>query len=111
MLPTLMVRSRRYAPNFSKPDRWYHALPMTLDFALTEEQNALVQTARDFARKEIIPVAGKYDESGEFPRDIFKKAWDTGLMNAEVPEAYGGVGLSCLDHCLLQEEIAYGCSG
>ncbi len=32
-------------------------------------------------------------------------------MNAEVPEAYGGVGLSCVDHCLLQEEIAYGCTG
>ena len=84
---------------------------MPLDFALTEEQKALIQTARDFARKEIVPVAGKYDESAEFPREVFKKAWDTGLMNAEVPEAYGGVGLSCLDHCLLQEEIAYGCAG
>ncbi len=84
---------------------------MALDFALTEEQNALVQTARDFTRKEIIPVAGRYDESGDFPRDVFKKAWSTGLMNAEVPEAYGGVGLPCLDHCLLQEEIAYGCAG
>ena len=84
---------------------------MPLDFALTEEQKALVATARDFARKEIIPVAGKYDESGEFPRELFKRAWETGLMNAEVPEEYGGVGLSCLDHCLLQEEISYGCCG
>jgi acyl-CoA dehydrogenase len=84
---------------------------MALDFALTEEQAALVTTARDFAKKEIVPVAGRYDESGEFPRDVFKKAWETGLMNAEVPEAYGGVGLSCVDHCLVQEEIAYGCCG
>ena len=84
---------------------------MPLDFALTEEQTALVATARDFAKNEIVPVAGRYDESGEFPRDVFKKAWDTGLMNAEVPEAYGGVGLSCVDHCLVQEEIAYGCTG
>jgi acyl-CoA dehydrogenase len=84
---------------------------MPLDFALTEEQKALVATARDFARKEIIPVAGKYDESSEFPREVFKRAWETGLMNAEVPEEYGGVGLSCLDHCLMQEEIAYGCAG
>lgn len=84
---------------------------MPLDFALTEEQKALVTTARDFTRKEIIPVAGKYDESGEFPREVFKRAWETGLMNAEVPEAYGGLGLSCLDHCLMQEEIAYGCCG
>ena len=84
---------------------------MALDFALTEEQAALVTTARDFAKNEIVPVAGRYDESGEFPREIFKKAWETGLMNAEVPEAYGGVGLSCVDHCLVQEEIAYGCCG
>ncbi len=42
-----------------------------LDFALTEEQKALVTTARDFARKEIIPVAARYDESGEFPREVF----------------------------------------
>jgi len=84
---------------------------MPLDFALTEEQQALVTTARDFTKKEIIPVAGRYDESGEFPRDLFKKAWDTGLMNAEVPESYGGVGLSCVDHCLMQEEISFGCAG
>ena len=84
---------------------------MPLDFALTEEQNALVTTAREFARNEIIPVASRFDESAEFPREVFKKAWDTGLMNAEVPEAYGGVGLSCIDHCLIQEEIAYGCAG
>jgi len=84
---------------------------MPLDFALTEEQRALITTARDFAKNEIVPVAGRYDESGEFPREIFKKAWETGLMNAEVPEAYGGVGLSCVDHCLVQEEIAYGCTG
>ncbi len=84
---------------------------MPLDFALTEEQQALVATAREFTRKEIIPQAARFDESGDFPREVFRRGWETGLMNAEVPEAYGGVGLSCLDHCLLQEEIAYGCAG
>ncbi len=84
---------------------------MPLDFALTEEQKALVITARDFTRKEIIPVAAGFDESGEFPRELLRRAWETGLMNAEVPEAYGGVGLTCVDHCLLQEEISYGCAG
>ena len=84
---------------------------MTYDLSLTEEQESLIATARDFARKEIIPVAGKYDESGEFPREIFKKAWEIGLMNIEIPEAYGGLGLGCLDDCLVQEEIAYGCAG
>ena len=70
-----------------------------------------MQTARDFARKEIIPVAGHLDEEGEFPHRSLKQAWETGLMNFEVPEEYGGLGLSCLDHCLILEEIACGCAG
>jgi acyl-CoA dehydrogenase len=81
------------------------------DLTYTEEQEALVQTARDFTRKEIIPVAGHYDETGEVPRDILKRAWETGLMNIEVPEKYGGLGGSCLDNCLVQEEVAFGCLG
>lgn len=82
-----------------------------MDLSLTEEQDALVDTAREFTRKEIIPRAGHYDETGEFPREIFKKAFETGLMNVEIPEAYGGLGGSCLDNCLVQEEVSFGCSG
>ena len=82
-----------------------------MDLRLSEEQEALAQTARDFTRKEIIPRAAHHDETGEFPREIFKKAWDTGLMNVEIPEAYGGLGGSCLDNCLVQEEVSFGCSG
>jgi len=84
---------------------------MAFDLSLTDEQKALVDTARDFTRKEIIPVAARYDESGDFPRDEFRRAWETGLMNVEVPEAYGGLGLGCFEHCLIQEEVAYGCTG
>jgi acyl-CoA dehydrogenase len=82
-----------------------------MDLSFTEEQDALVQTAREFTRKEITPKAGHLDETGEFPRDILKKAWETGLMNIEIPAAYGGLGGGCLDNCLAQEEIAFGCSG
>ena len=84
---------------------------MPMDMSFTDEQTALVDTVRDFAKKEIIPVAGKLDEDGTFPQAMLKKAWELGLLNAEVPEAYGGLGLSCLDHCLIQEEVAYGCAG
>src|SRR5688572_15061486 len=84
---------------------------MALDFTLGEEQQALIQTARDFTRKEIIPVAAHHDDTGEFPREVLRRAWQTGLMNVEVPEALGGLGLGCLEHCLIQEEIAYGCTG
>jgi len=82
-----------------------------MDMSLTEEQIALVDTVREFAKKEIIPVAGQLDEEGKFPVEILKKAWELGFLNAEVPEAYGGLGLSCLDHCLIQEEVSFGCGG
>lgn len=82
-----------------------------MDLSLSEEQLALAQTAREFTRKEITPRAAHHDETGEFPREIFQRAWATGLMNIEVPEAYGGLGGSCLDNCLVQEEVSYGCSG
>jgi acyl-CoA dehydrogenase len=80
------------------------------DFAHTEEQKALAATAREFAKKEIIPVAGKLDEEAAFPLEICQKAWELGLANCELPEAFGGLGLSCLSHCLILEEIAYGCT-
>lgn len=82
-----------------------------MDLSLSEEQLALAQTAREFTRKEITPRAAHHDETGEFPREIFQRAWATGLMNIEIPEAYGGLGGSCLDNCLVQEEVSYGCSG
>jgi acyl-CoA dehydrogenase len=80
-------------------------------FDFNEEQQQLIETAREFALREIVPVAGHLDEEGIFPKDICKKGWETGLMNCEIPEAYGGLGLSCLSHCLVLEEISYGCTG
>ena len=80
------------------------------DPTLTEAQEALIETARRFAAEKIVPVAGKYDESGEFPTDVFHEAWELGLMNVEVPEAYGGLELTTTDGCLIAEELSYGCS-
>ncbi len=82
-----------------------------VSFDYSDEQKALVQTARDFTRKEIIPVAGQLDEEGTFPREICERAWETGLMNCEIPESLGGLGLSCLDYSLVLEELSYGCVG
>ena len=81
------------------------------NFEFSDEEKQLIDTAREFARKEIVPVAGELDEHGTFPAEICKKAWETGLMNCEIPEAFGGLGLSCLAHCLVLEEISYGCTG
>ncbi len=82
-----------------------------MDLSFTEEQDALIHTAREFARKDIVPKAAHFDETGEFPRELLKKAWELGLMNIEIPAAFGGLGGSCLDNCLVQEEVSFGCSG
>jgi acyl-CoA dehydrogenase len=81
------------------------------DLTLTDEQNAIVQTAREFARNEVAPVAGHLDEEGKFPTELMNQAFQLGLINFEVPEAYGGLGLSCLTHSLVLEEIAWACAG
>ena len=82
-----------------------------MDFKLTEEQQALQDLAREFARNEIEPVAAEHDRSGEFAMDIYKKAFDLGLMNTHIPEEHGGIGLGILDNCIIAEELAAGCSG
>ena len=82
-----------------------------VDFTLTDEQKSLRELARDFATKEIRPVAWKYDNDGTWPQDVIDKAHEVGLMNTHVPEEYGGPGLGFLDGCLIEEELAWGCSG
>jgi acyl-CoA dehydrogenase len=82
-----------------------------MDFTLNEEQRALQELARDFARTEIEPVAPHHDRTGEFALDVYRKAFEVGLMNTHVPEAYGGPGLGAFENCLIAEELAAGCSG
>jgi len=82
-----------------------------MDFALTDEQQALQATARRFAQTEIAPAAAHYDQTGEFPREIIRKAWELGLVSTAIPEAYGGLGLPILDACIAVEELAWGCAG
>jgi acyl-CoA dehydrogenase len=82
-----------------------------VDFTLTDEQKNLRELAHDFAEKEIRPVAWEYDKDGTWPQEIIEKAHEVGLMNTHVPEEYGGAGLGFLDGCLIEEEMAWGCSG
>src|SRR5580692_6566969 len=69
------------------------------------------EMAHDFAANEMRPVAWDYDRDATWPQDIIDKAWGLGLMNGHLPEEYGGPGLSYLDGCIIEEEIAWGCSG
>ncbi len=82
-----------------------------ISFALSDEQRALRELAREFAEKEIRPKAAEYDEHQTHPADVIAKAHDLGLMNAHVPEEYGGAGLPCFDGMLIGEELYWGCSG
>ncbi len=82
-----------------------------LDFSLTPEQESLQDLARKFARTEMAPRAAACDKEGRFPEEIYRKAWELGLMNLNVPSEYGGSGLSVLDQCLIVEELAYACGG
>jgi len=82
-----------------------------IGFDPTPEQEALREMARKFAANEIRPKAAEWDRDGVFPMDLFRKAFDLGLMTGFIPEVYGGQGLSSLDACFLEEELAWGCSG
>jgi acyl-CoA dehydrogenase len=82
-----------------------------VDFTLTEEQKSLREMTHDFAEKEIRPVAWEYDKNGTWPQEIIEKAWEVGLLNTHLPPEYGGPGLSFFDGVLIEEEIAWGCSG
>lgn len=82
-----------------------------IDYTLTEEQIALTEMARDFAKNELAPNAAKYDQSHEFPWEIMRKAFDAGFMTSDIPEAYGGGGLSNFDMSLISEELSAGCPG
>lgn len=82
-----------------------------VDFSLSEEQQMLRDMVREFTRNEITPRAAHHDETGEFPEEICRKAWEHGLMNLHIPEAYGGLGMDAMAGVLIGEEFAYGCSG
>ena len=75
-------------------------------FPFTDEHEMIRQTARDFAQKEISPIAAEFDESGEFPISTIKKMGDLGFMGIEVPEKYGGAGMDTLSYVLALEEIS-----
>lgn len=80
-------------------------------YDLPEDVKMLQDLAMDFSRKEILPQAEYYDESDEWPWQIFHKAREVGLINVNIPEEYGGLGASILEECVIAEAMAYGCSG
>jgi acyl-CoA dehydrogenase len=80
-------------------------------FALSDEQKALRELAREFAEKEIRPKAAEYDEHQTHPADVVAKAHEVGLMNLQVPADCGGPELSLFEGALVSEELCWGCAG
>jgi alkylation response protein AidB-like acyl-CoA dehydrogenase len=76
------------------------------NFTMSENQRMVRDLARDFAEKEIRPNVMKYDESQEFPKEIFKKLGEVGFLGAIFPEEYGGSDMSTLDFAVMMEEIS-----
>ena len=81
------------------------------DFSLSEDDLSVQSLARKFARTEMVPHAAECDRTGRFPEEIYRKAWELGLMNLNVPTEYGGSGLGLFQQCLIVEELARGCGG
>lgn len=82
-----------------------------VNFGLTDDQKALQEAARQFARKEIMPVAPHYDQTMEYPWEVIKKAHPVGCLNMSLPSSVGGMGLSLFEQVIVGEELAYGCTG
>ncbi len=82
-----------------------------MDFNLTEDQKDLQKRAREFAIKEVLPVAASYDEAEVMPIKVIKKAWEAGLTNLSIPKEYGGQGYGIMESVIVVEEIAAACPG
>ena len=77
-----------------------------MDFALTDEQREIQALARDFADSEIVPHAADWDREHRFPRDVFGKLGELGLMGVCVPEELGGAGADFVSYVLVLEELS-----
>ena len=82
-----------------------------IDFSLSDDLLEIRTRARDFARKEILPLAAEYDLKAQVPPDIVAKAMAAGLMNVTIPQEYGGMGYGALENALIAEELGAACSG
>jgi len=76
-----------------------------VDFQLSDEQQAIRDMERDFARKEIAPKAAQWDEDQHFPRDLFSKLGELGLLGVVVPDEFGGAGLGYVEYVAILEEV------
>jgi len=81
-----------------------------MDMKLTEEHRLIQDMARDFAQKEIAPIAAEIDEAARFPAETVQKMGELGFMGIEIPEEWGGTGLDTLSYVLAMIEVSKACA-
>ena len=81
-----------------------------MNLELSEEQRLLQKSVREFAESEVRPLAKELDETGHFPRELFRKAAELGLTGVAFPEAEGGAGFDHLAYTIVIEEISRCCA-
>src|ERR671929_1844178 len=79
-----------------------------MDFRLSEEQELLRRSVREFAETEMRPHVREWDQDQHFPIELMPKLAALGLLGIQFPEQYGGAGMSAVDYCICIEELARG---
>lgn len=82
-----------------------------LNFHLSQEQLDIQKRARQFALKEVLPVAWYYDRENKLPMPVLEKAYKEGFIAADIPKKYGGHGINLVESAIITEEIAAACAG
>jgi alkylation response protein AidB-like acyl-CoA dehydrogenase len=77
-----------------------------MDFELTDDQRMIREMVRDFAQKEIVPIAGEMDKTEEFPWPVIRKMAELGILGLPFPEKYGGAGADTVSYAIAVEEIS-----
>ncbi|MGD9549125.1 MAG: acyl-CoA dehydrogenase [Candidatus Krumholzibacteriia bacterium] len=81
-----------------------------MQFEFSEQQRMIRDMARDFATREVAPIAAAIDHEERFPADVVRKMGELGFMGMNVPEQYGGAGLDMVCYVLAMEEISRACA-
>lgn len=81
-----------------------------MNLELSEEQQLLQKSVREFAEAEVKPLAKENDETGKYPRGLFQKAAELGLTGVAIPEAEGGAGMDHISYAIVIEEISRVCA-
>jgi acyl-CoA dehydrogenase len=82
-----------------------------MDFQISAEHTMIRDLARQFARREIAPIAAACDREPRFPMEVYERLREVGLANVTIPAAHGGMGLGCMELALVTEQLGWGCAG